>query len=241
MIRVNLLPARISRRLEAVRRELLVAGAGAVLLVLAGAAIFVWQTATANGLHAENTHLQKDLETLKIAVARVDEVEKMNAELRRKLDVIADLQANKVGPVHLLDELLAAMPDKVALTSLKENGDKITILGDAASNEVISQFLISLEKSPWFDDVYLVSIDQATVGNLPIKTFEVSSRLVIPKEEQERQKAAARAVVSDLDDEQAAVSLAQVAPAPPGNPTAPAPTPGIPSPPPAPTGTGGAE
>jgi type IV pilus assembly protein PilN len=236
MIRVNLLPVRVSRRLEAVRRELFIAGIGALLLVFAGAAVFLWQTATANGLHAENARLQKDLETLKIAVARVDEVEKMNAELRRKLDVIAELQADKVGPVHLLDELAAALPEKVSLTSLKQDADKITLLGDAASNEVISQFLINLERSPWFEEVYLVSIDQTTVGAYNLKTFQVSSRLVIPKEEQERQKTAARAAVDDLDGDRASTpELTGEAPEPPvpapQAPLADAPPPSTPVPP----------
>lgn len=216
MIRVNLLPVRTSRRLEAVHREVRLALVGAAILVLACVAVFIWQTATANDLHAENARLQKDLETLKIAVARVDEVEKMNAELRRKLDVIAELQANKVGPVHLLDELVSATPEKLSITSLKQDAARVALLGDAASNEVISQFLVSLEKSAWLDEVYLVSIDQDRQGAYTHKTFQISARLVIPEEEQERQKLAARAALEELDATRPA--SVGMGPPPTGNP-----------------------
>ncbi|MBN1336336.1 MAG: PilN domain-containing protein [Deltaproteobacteria bacterium] len=216
MIRVNLLPVRTSRRLEAVHREVRLALVGAAILVLACVAVFIWQTATANDLHAENARLQKDLETLKIAVARVDEVEKMNAELRRKLDVIAELQANKVGPVHLLDELVSATPEKLSITSLKQDAVRVALLGDAASNEVISQFLVNLEKSAWLDEVYLVSIDQDRQGAYTHKTFQISARLVIPEEEQERQKLAARAALEELDATRPA--SVGMGPPPTGNP-----------------------
>ena len=116
-------------------------------------------------------------------VARVDEVEKINDELRRKLSVIGGLQASKTGPVHMLDELSAASPEKLYLTTLEEENGRLSLEGQAASNEVISQFLINLEKSDWFDDVYLISIDQQSVGEFNLKNFQVSARVIVPTAE----------------------------------------------------------
>ncbi len=181
MIRINLLPVKTSRRLEAVKQELVLGVIGVGFMVLLCAVAFMFQSAKANDLRTTNAKLQEDLNNLRLIVARVDEVEKFNDDLRRKLSVIAGLQASKTGPVHMLDELSAAAPEKLYLKKLLEDDRKITLSGDAASNEVISQFLINLEKTSWFDEVYLISIDQKAVGGYNLKSFEISARMVVPK------------------------------------------------------------
>ena len=180
MIRINLLPVRTSRRLEAVRQELILGGIGIGLLVLLCGVVFMFQSAQANELRRTNARLQEDLDNLRLIVARVDEVEKINDELRRKLSVIGNLQASKTGPVHMLDELSAATPEKLYVTNLVEESGRLILAGNAASNEVISQFLINLEKTNWFEDVYLISIDQVQINEYDLKNFEISARVVVP-------------------------------------------------------------
>ena len=180
MIRINLLPVRTSRRLEAVRQELILGGLGIGLLVILCGVVFMYQSAQANELRRANARLQEDLDNLVIIVSRVDEVEKINDELRRKLSVIGNLQASKTGPVHMLDELSAATPEKLYVTIVNEQAGRLRLAGNAASNEVISQFLINLEKTNWFEDVYLISIDQVQVNEYDLKNFEVSARVVVP-------------------------------------------------------------
>lgn len=180
MIRINLLPVRTSRRLEAVKQELILGGIGIGLLAILCGVVFMFQSAQANELRRANARLQEDLDKLRLVVARVDEVEKINDELRRKLSVIGNLQASKTGPVHMLDELSAATPEKLYVTTLNELAGSLRLAGNAASNEVISQFLINLEKTNWFEDVYLISIDQVQVNEYDLKNFEVSARVIVP-------------------------------------------------------------
>lgn len=189
MIKVNLLPVRVSRRQEAVKKELVLGGIGLALVLLLCTVLYVLLAANVNDVRAENSRLEKDLENLKAIVARVDEIEKFNEELKRKLAVIDELRANKVGPVHLLDELSNATPEKLYLRSMKEKQRKITLSGLASSNEVIAQFLQNLEKSDWFDEVYLNGIAQQNIGGLNLKEFEVTARLVAPAEKARRRAA----------------------------------------------------
>lgn len=180
MIRINLLPVRTSRRLEAVKQELILGALGIGVLLIVCGVVFMFQSAKANELRRANSGLQSDLDNLRLIVARVDEVEQINQELRRKLSVIGNLQASKTGPVHMLDELSAATPEKLYVTELEEEAGRLRLSGNAASNEVISQFLINLEKTNWFEDVYLISIDQVTVNEYELKNFQVSARVVVP-------------------------------------------------------------
>jgi Tfp pilus assembly protein PilN len=81
----------------------------------------------------------------------------------------------------MLDQLSQATPEKLQLLSLNEKGGKVEFTGVAVSNEVISQFLSNLEKSPRFTDVFLNEIDQVEEDGIKLKNFSVSARLVSGK------------------------------------------------------------
>lgn len=181
MIRINLLPVRATARQDAVKRELALVGLGLGLVLLVCGGLYVGVGAQVSELKAENAQLQKEIDNLKAIVARVDEIDKLQQELRMKLDVIAQLKANKEGPVHMLDELAMATPEKLMLTSLEQGRDDIKLQGVAVSHEVISQFLSTLERSDWFEDVYLLGIDQVEKDGYKLKQFQISAKMVVPK------------------------------------------------------------
>lgn len=180
MIRINLLPVKTSKRQEAVRTELILAGLGAALLCAFLAMLQVTLVARVNNARGDNNQLQQEIDRKKEIVAEVDEAERLKEDLEKKLAVIQKLKANKAGPVHLLDQLSQATPEKLQLTSLTETNNKIVFQGVAVSNEVISQFLSNLEQSEYFQDVYLNAIDQVEKDGVTLKSFSVNARLVIP-------------------------------------------------------------
>ena len=180
MIRINLLPVRVSKRQEAVKRELAVGAVGLSVMLLACGAVFIMIQAQVSDLKAVNVQLQQEIDNLKAIVARVDEVDKLKQDLQKKLDVIGQLKSNKQGPVRMLDELSDATPEKLQLVGLKESNKQLNLTGLAVSNEVISQFLSNLERSDWFTDVYLVGIDQVEEEGYKLKEFQVTARAIIP-------------------------------------------------------------
>lgn len=181
MITVNLLPVKASRRQDQVKRELALGTIGMAALLLVCGVMFVLVHAEVNELKAQNAELQKDIDNLKTIVARVDEIDELKKDLEKKLDVIAGLKARKLGPVRMLDELSNASPEKLTLVSLKETNRRIDMTGVAVSNEVISQFLSNMERSDWFEDVYLVGIDQVEEEDYKLKEFQITARAVVPR------------------------------------------------------------
>lgn len=187
MIRINLLPVRQQRKAEAARRELSLIGAlgvVVVLLSLGGWALTSQQLASRND---ENAALQQEINQLQEQVKEVDAMEKAKTELERKLAVIGELRDKKSGPVHMMDELAIATPERVVLLTLKQKDADLEISGISVSNEIISQFLRSLDASTYFESVYLKNIEamkgEATSGNsnVVLKKFELTARLVTPK------------------------------------------------------------
>lgn len=192
MIKINLLPAKASRKLEAVKQEIALAGIGIGIVLVLCAVVWVITGSQLSELRAKRSQMQHEIDSLKAVVARVDEIDKIKQELAQKLTVIESLKRQKAGPVHVLDELSIATPEKVSLDGLRQESDKLELEGVAVSNEVISQFLSNLERSEWFDDVYLVGIQQKDIEGYKLKQFEVTARISPPKtaEEIEAEKAA---------------------------------------------------
>lgn len=180
MIRINLLPVKISRRQEAVRSELMLAGVAAGVLVAVMAAAFISVQSRVNTVRAENADLQEEIRRVEEIAKDVQKAEELKTELQRKLSVIKQLKASKAGPVHMMDELSLATPEKLQLQRLDEQSKRLQLSGVAVSNEVISQFLTNLEQSEYFDDVFLNAIDQVDEEGVKLKNFSISARLVVP-------------------------------------------------------------
>lgn len=186
MIRINLLPIRQARKLEAARRELSLIVAGGLFVLFAAAGAYALALGQKSSVQAQNAELQTDIDRLSADVKKVDEMEKFKGELETKLAVIDELRDKKNGPVHMLDELGMATPDRLQLSSVTEKAGNLDITGLSVSNEIISQFLRSLDASPYFDSVYLKDIEvrpQDKDAPIPVKEFKVTARLVTPKVE----------------------------------------------------------
>lgn len=190
MIKINLLPVRATRKQEAARRDLLIGGVGAFLVTALSFGLWIAMWGYQASVEAENTKLQAQIDQLAADVAKVDEMDKLNQELERKLKVIEDLRAQKVGPVHMLDDLATATPEKLQLTSLKENNGEVTIEGVSVSNDVISQFLRTLDATPSFEQVYLLDIEAqgGETGGVLLKKFKLTARLSAKAEEEKKEK-----------------------------------------------------
>ena len=74
MIKINLLPVKASRRVEAVKEEGILAAIAAAVLALLCAAVFVFMQSSISDVKAENDQLNKEIQNLRNIVARVDEI-----------------------------------------------------------------------------------------------------------------------------------------------------------------------
>jgi type IV pilus assembly protein PilN len=158
MIRINLLPFRAARKKENIRRQLMVYGLSVVLLFAVMGWIFIYLTGTLSDLKKEEETKQKELKTFEATIRKIAELEKKIKEIKAKLAVIQELEKNKTGPVHLLDEIAMAVPrEKLWLSSMKEARGNLTLAGTAMDNETIALFMTNLEKSDYISGVDLQS------------------------------------------------------------------------------------
>ncbi len=180
MIRINLLPVRATRKQEAVRRHLILFVAGLAVVLLVGFGLYQAKNSDYKQVAERNARLQREINDLTKIIGEVEVFKEQQALLNKKLEVIRRLKANKTGPVHMLDELATHIPDKLWLEQIDEAQQRATLKGVSINNEVIATFMSRLEESPYFAEVYLVSIERTKKEDLKLKNFTITARLVVP-------------------------------------------------------------
>ena len=173
MIRINLLPFRAARKKENIRRQLMIYGLSVVLLLSIMGYTLFYLTSTLSGLKAEEKRIQDELKSYEQTIKRIAELEKKIKEIRAKLDVIRELEKNKTGPVHLLDEIAMAVPkEKLWLSSMKEAKGNLTLAGTAMDNETVALFMTNLEKSDYISGVDLQSAKLRTIPDYKLNVAD---------------------------------------------------------------------
>jgi type IV pilus assembly protein PilN len=172
MIRINLLPFRAARKKENIRRQVTIFLLSMVFAVLVMAYYGIQLNSKLNRLKDEEQRLQGELKTYQATIRKINELEKKIKEIKAKLAVIKELEKNKTGPVHLLDEIAMAVPkEKLWLTSLKESGGSLKLKGTAMDNETVALFMTNLEKS---DYIGMVELQSARLRYLEAYKLRVS-------------------------------------------------------------------
>ena len=164
MILINLLPHREARRQQ--RKQAFFAGIGFAVLVGAGV-VLAWYTFVNTQISTQEEHNQFLSSEIKRLDAQIADVATLKAEieaLKARQKAVEDLQADRNMPVYLLNELVKQTPEGVYLTSVKQNGQQVSITGVAQTNERISEFLRNTaSNSPWLERPQLVEIRAATM------------------------------------------------------------------------------
>ena len=210
MILINLLPHREAAR--KLRRDIFNVSLAVSALVggLMAGIIFLWFQAQIADQQGKNQMLQSEIKRFDEQIKDIAGLESEIAALRARQKAVEDLQADRNLPVHLLTEVVKQLPDGVYISSLKQEGQSVTLVGTAQSNERVSELLRNLgNNTPWFSKPELVEIvaglvtlaprDQRRVANFTIRVGLVRAS------EAEKSKAAASAASAAADTASAAV------------------------------------
>ena len=174
MIRINLLPVRAAKKKESALQQLAIFGAsfGVVLAIIL--IMFFVKLGQISGTKDDIAAANVKIAELKTRIGKLDELKKLKDEVKKKLDVLAELRKNKSGPAKRLATLSDSTPDQLWLQSYKEAGDSIKIAGFAMNEELIAQYIRALEASTDYERVDLVVSEQKDIAGTKLKRFELS-------------------------------------------------------------------
>jgi len=168
VILINLLPHREAtrkRRKEAFQATMVLSALVGLLII---GAVYWWYQMMIEAQQAKNSMLRAEITVLESQIKEIAGLEDEITALRARQKAVEDLQSDRNLPVHMLNELVAQLPDGVYITSIRQEGLSVTMQGTAQSNERVSEMLRNLsEGTPWISKPDLVEIVARTVNVTP--------------------------------------------------------------------------
>lgn len=180
MARINLLPWRAERRKLRQKEFLTMLGLAAAAAVVLSFLIISYYNGQISGQNERNAYLKDQITQVDTQIKEIEELDKKKAKLLARKEVIEQLQANRSQMVHLFDSLVRTIPDGVVLTSIKQEGEKLTLEGRSQSNARVSTYMRNLEGSGWMTkpDLSIIEAKEGDAG-LPF-TFTLTVLLANP-------------------------------------------------------------
>ncbi len=180
MARINLLPWREERRKARQKEFAGMVGLAVVAGVLLSFLIYSFYSGRISTQTARNEYLRGEITKVDGQIKEIEALDKKKAKLLARKEVIEQLQSNRAQMVHLFDSLVRTIPDGVALTAIKQEGDILTLSGRSQSNARVSTYMRNLEGSGWMTNPDL-NVIEAKEGNagLPYE-FNLKVKLANP-------------------------------------------------------------
>lgn len=180
MIRINLLPVRAALKKEKLRSQLSIFILCIILVCIGCGALYVQQKMINNNVKDEIVTIEQKNKELRNKIGQVKDFEKKKADLEQKLGILKTLKDGKSGPVHLLDELSAALPEKIWLTKFSEKNGSINLAGVADSEKTVAVFMRSLDISSYYKNIELSVTEQTKVGDRKMQKFTLGCKVETP-------------------------------------------------------------
>jgi type IV pilus assembly protein PilN len=173
MIRINLLPVRVSKKKVAGRQQVLLL---ALLVLLALIVNWVWVSSRAADLASRESKMRRtrdEITQLDRIIGEVKDIRAQQAALKEKLDILERLKAGRSGPVKLLDQLAQIIPERLEIRKMDEKGGAVTFDGSAATIDDVSAFMSALKGTPYFSQIELKKTTAVNRAGLRIVDFTV--------------------------------------------------------------------
>jgi type IV pilus assembly protein PilN len=147
-----------------------------LLVVILGAYFYLQQRAFSR----ENellTIARQEKDKLQYVTAKLEEQKKLKASLERKINLINDLRSQQDLAVRIMDQLSRSLPDWVWLTEVTYDSKGLQIKGKALSNNLIADYMTSLENSSVLMNVSLNSSTQRRASRTEYLEFSISAAI----------------------------------------------------------------
>jgi type IV pilus assembly protein PilN len=160
MIRINLLPVRAAKKKETVRFQLTIAGLVTFFVIAITILFYISYRSDVASLKQDIEAGKSELAVLKSKIGELAKLKGQKRVLEDKLKIVRKLEDAREGPVDLFTRLSASIPEKAWLNSMVEKGDSLTLVGVAAYDDIIADFMRNL-KMQKFKNVELVIAKRA--------------------------------------------------------------------------------
>ncbi len=180
MAHINLLPWRDwdrERRKKEFFANLAGAFIAAVMLVGAG---YYYLDGEVDRQSARNDWLRDRIVDLDKSIAEIRNLRQEREQLLARMRVIQELQGNRPVIVRVFDEMVRSNATGTFFTSLRLDGQTVSMAGTAESNNRISTLMRNLESSEWFAEPNLKGIRENAAFGPQASTFQMTVQQINP-------------------------------------------------------------
>ena len=153
MIRINLVPVKVTKKQLQLRQQIIMA----VAVLLLSVVTVGWMSNSINSQIAkveQNTaDTQAKLKQLDSTVKKIESFKQQKAQLQEKLDVIQRLVKDRTGPVRLMAEIAVSKPTKLWLNDLKLTDAALEMRGIADAESTVIDFAQKLKNQEHISNV----------------------------------------------------------------------------------------
>jgi type IV pilus assembly protein PilN len=147
-----------------------------LLIVALGAVLYIQRQAFSREEELLAT-AKAEKSKLQYVTAKLEEQKKLKASLERKINLINDLRSQQDTAVRIMDQLSRSLPDWVWLTEVTFDSKGLQIKGKALSNNLIADYMTSLESGPVLANVALITSTQKKSQRNEYLEFSLSAAL----------------------------------------------------------------
>lgn len=190
MAKINLLPWREELRKQKTQEfGVLMAGFALFAGIIFGIA-HLYHVSLIDYHNTRNAYLDDQIKQLDKKIEEIQRLEREKERLIARMRAIEQLQRNRPLVVRFFDELIANLPEGVSVLNITQDGERITINGEAQSNARVSSFMRNLEgdgdpkKQQWLKDPKLDIIQGKSASGQRISAFTLRFTQVVPKEDE---------------------------------------------------------
>lgn len=194
MIQINLLPARVRKKRDALKLFTFAYLGCVVLTVAIIGLLWTYQSQQINSLNAKLSRIQNEVNQYAKFDQMLKDIKQQKELVDKKRTIIESLQKDRDTIVRVLALLSVQIPpEEVWFERLAQSSNTITLDGVALSNESIADFMRNLESSPYVEKgtVNLTHSRQKVVSNMKLREFQVTYRFYPFSEVQKKLKAQA--------------------------------------------------
>lgn len=182
MANINLLPWREKLRKERQQQFYAILGLGAVCGLLIVLLMHIQMEALIDHQIARNQYLEREIAEMDKRIAEIEKLEETRNALVERMKVIETLQTSRPVVVHLFDEMVTTLPEGVYLTSLTQNGNRLTLTGKADSHARVSSYMQRIDASPWLGKPNLSVIQVGIENGVRVSNFTMDFPQTTPGE-----------------------------------------------------------
>ncbi len=173
-VRINLLPEEVAER-NAARRVQAAAGAGALVVLVLLAGLYMWQLGRVNDAKDELAVQQAEVQRLQAEVNDLAEYQRLADQVDLVDASIVALLGGEASFAGILQDLAAVMPSDASIETLTiavqaDGTGTLTASAKSLTGHApgVERFLISLDKVAAFDNVFFTS---STIDDVGIASF----------------------------------------------------------------------